>query len=291
MIKTPLTLDVFIIMDTVARRQSFAKAAEELNKAPSAISYAVQKLEDQLGITIYERQGRRSVLTPAGELLLKNGRDILLSTHNLALQAKQVATGWEPTLRIAVESLYALPDFFNRVDTFLKSHPYIECDIQEAVLNGGWERLLNNDVDILIGATTQAPQHSGLRVVNIGEVSLKLVAATHHAKIKNIQASPHAAINELRHIITHDNAQTYITKSAGLIDGKQHCYVQTMQQKIEAIKAGVGIGHLPSHCADLLIERGEVIDISIKPKIHAIFLAYKLKNKGKALHAFSQLFL
>jgi len=77
MIKTPLTLEVLTIIDTVARGQSFAKAAEELNKAPSAISYAIQKLEDQLGIAIYKRQGRRSVLTPAGELLLNNGRDIL----------------------------------------------------------------------------------------------------------------------------------------------------------------------------------------------------------------------
>gem|GEM_PF-6542825 len=51
-----------------------------------------------------------------------------------------MASGWEPTLRIAVESLYAYPDFFKRVDTFLQAHPHIECDIQEAVLNGGWER-------------------------------------------------------------------------------------------------------------------------------------------------------
>ena len=88
----PITIDVLETLDTIDRRGSFAKAAEELNKATSAISYAVQKLEEQLDIALLQRLGRRSVLTPAGQLILAEGREILQTTTRLANKAKEVAT-------------------------------------------------------------------------------------------------------------------------------------------------------------------------------------------------------
>jgi DNA-binding transcriptional LysR family regulator len=110
--RNPITIDILEILDTIDRRGSFAKAAEELNKATSAISYGIQKLEEQLDIALFQRQGRRSVLTPAGRLVLEEGRKILNTTARLADRAKEVATGWEPRIRIAVESLQSYPVFF-----------------------------------------------------------------------------------------------------------------------------------------------------------------------------------
>ena len=75
--RNPITIEVLEILDAIDRRGSFAKAAQELNKATSALSYATQKLEEQLDITLFQRQGRRSVLTPAGQLMLTEGRLIL----------------------------------------------------------------------------------------------------------------------------------------------------------------------------------------------------------------------
>ena len=110
--RNPITIEILEALDAIDRRGSFAKAAEELNKATSAISYAVQKLEDQLDIAVFQRQGRRSVLTPAGRLILAEGRGILQATARLANKAREVATGWEPRIRIAVESLQSYPVFF-----------------------------------------------------------------------------------------------------------------------------------------------------------------------------------
>lgn len=56
--KNPITIEALTVLDAIDWRQSFAKAAEELNKATSALSYVVQKLEEQLNITLFERQGR-----------------------------------------------------------------------------------------------------------------------------------------------------------------------------------------------------------------------------------------
>ena len=92
--KSPITIEVLETLDAIDRRGSYAKAAEELNKATSAISYIVQKLEEQLDIALFQRQGRRSVLTPAGQLVLEEGRKILNASVKLANAAKEIATGW-----------------------------------------------------------------------------------------------------------------------------------------------------------------------------------------------------
>ncbi|WP_347614666.1 LysR family transcriptional regulator, partial [Comamonas thiooxydans] len=72
-----LSLEAIELVDTIARHGSFASAAERLHKVPSTISYAVSKLEEQLGLNLFVRNGPRVSLTPAGEELLKEGRWLL----------------------------------------------------------------------------------------------------------------------------------------------------------------------------------------------------------------------
>ena len=136
----PINIEALEMLDAIDRRGSFAKAAEELNKATSALSYGVQKLEEQLDITVFQRQGRRSVLTPAGRLILEEGRKILDATSRLAEKAKELATGWEPRLRIAVESILNHEVFFKVLAGFLDDHESMEIDVSEVRHVLGLER-------------------------------------------------------------------------------------------------------------------------------------------------------
>lgn len=95
---SPLTLESLLVLDAIEGRGSFAAAAEQLNKVPSALSYIIQKLEEQLGVTLFVRQGRRSVLTPAGQYLLAEGRKLLIAVNKLAEQTQTIAHGWEPKI-------------------------------------------------------------------------------------------------------------------------------------------------------------------------------------------------
>jgi DNA-binding transcriptional LysR family regulator len=61
-----ISLEGLQIMDAIHRRGSFAGAAEELFRVPSTITYAVQKLEEDLGFSLFRRNGHRPRLTPAG---------------------------------------------------------------------------------------------------------------------------------------------------------------------------------------------------------------------------------
>ncbi|MFT4998914.1 MAG: DNA-binding transcriptional LysR family regulator, partial [Flavobacteriales bacterium] len=245
--RNPITIEVLETLDAIDRRGSYAKAAEELNKATSAVSYAVQKLEEQLDIALFQRQGRRSVLTPAGQLILKEGRVILQAISRLAHSAKEVATGWEPKIRVAMESTLNSPVLFTVLANFIDAHDSIEIDLSESVLNGGWEALAQDRVELLVGVPGPVPLQKGFRAIPIGDSDLvPVIAASHqYAKLAQDPQALAAILPKLRRVITHDTSLLEVSRSEGLSNLGQSFYVQNMDQKVEAIVAGIGIGHLP----------------------------------------------
>ena len=180
MSSSAISLDALKILDAIDRRGSFARAAEELNKATSALSYGIQKLEDELGISIFVRQGRRSVLTPAGRLVLEDGRVILDAASRLAERAQELATGWESRLRVGVEAIVNHGVFFDALSSFQQAHPMVELKVTETVLNGGWEALEQHRLDLLVGSPGPVPAHKGFQAVSIGPADLVPVIGAQH---------------------------------------------------------------------------------------------------------------
>jgi DNA-binding transcriptional LysR family regulator len=289
--RNPISIEALETLDAIERRGSFAKAAEELNKATSAVSYTVQKLEEQLDIALFQRQGRRSVLTPAGRLLLAEGREILQTTVRLANKAKEVATGWEPRISIAVESLLSNTAFFGVMHEFLLEHPTIEIDVCESVLNGGWEALEHGRVDLIVGSPGPVPLQKGYRAIPLTRIDLVPVIASHHvqAGLAGNREALEAALPGLRRIITHDTSMTDVARSEGLSSDGQKFYVQNIDQKVEAILAGIGIGHLPRQRIQSYLNSGVLLSLDLGEKsMNENYLAWKISNKGKGLQALTQ---
>jgi DNA-binding transcriptional LysR family regulator len=290
--RNPITIEVLETLDAIDRRGSYAKAAEELNKATSAVSYAVQKLEEQLDIALFQRQGRRSVLTPAGQLILKEGRVILQAISRLAHSAKEVATGWEPKIRVAMESTLNSPVLFTVLANFIDAHDSIEIDLSESVLNGGWEALAQDRVELLVGVPGPVPLQKGFRAIPIGDSDLvPVIAASHqYAKLAQDPQALAAILPKLRRVITHDTSLLEVSRSEGLSNLGQSFYVQNMDQKVEAIVAGIGIGHLPQKRIHLYLKSGALKELTLtNVTTHEYFIAWKMSNKGKGLQALTQL--
>ena len=72
-----ISLDSLEVLDAIDRKGSFAAAAESLFRVPSAITYTVRKLEEDLGVALFNRSGHRAELTEAGIELLREGRLLL----------------------------------------------------------------------------------------------------------------------------------------------------------------------------------------------------------------------
>ncbi len=281
-----LSIEALELLDAIDRRGSFASAAEELEKATSALSYGVQKIEQQLGIAIFTRQGRRSVFTPAGRLLLEEGRRILAATSRAADRARELATGWEPLLRIGIEATSRQQTVFDVLADFQRSHGSTELDVCETVLNGGWEALEDDRLDLLIGAPGPVPSHKGLRAVPLGAGDLVPVIGKRHPDFETVVTSPVLELGSLTRVVSHDT----VTASVGRNEGfsmlpSSTVYVQTMEQKRRAIAAGLGIGHLPRHQIEAELAAGVLKILPVKPVNPECFLAWQIVNRGKALKA------
>src|SRR3954454_2554130 len=100
-----LTPEALTMMDAIARSGSFAAAARELGKVPSALTYNVRQLEDALDVLLFDRRSRQATLTAAGQELLEEGRRLLDQIDAVANRVKRVATGWETQLAIAVDDV------------------------------------------------------------------------------------------------------------------------------------------------------------------------------------------
>ena len=282
---SPLSLEALLVLDAIDNRGSFASAAEQLNKVPSALSYIVQKLEEQLSVTLFVRQGRRSVLTPAGKHLLLEGRKILAAVSKVTEQTQTLAHGWEPKIRIAFDSIIAVAPIMQCLQQFLHEHPNVEVDICEQVMNGTWEALIEDKVDLLIGVPSPVPNQAGIRALKICELDSLLVAAKHHELSHFTLPITHSDIADYRTVIVHDSSKSSVPWSANLIDQSRHFYVASVEQKIQAIVAGIGVGFLPKARVVDYIDSGQLVALKTQNQQQSIdlFLAWKTVNKGKGL--------
>src|SRR5690606_32284772 len=147
---TPITIDALRVIDAIDRKKSFAAAANELFRVPSAISYTVQKLEEDLDVEVFDRSGHRAVLTPAGRYLLEEGRALLQAAEALAHTTRQVAQGWETRLRIGFNSLLPAEALFPAVREFYALGVPVEVQLVEEVFAGAWDALQSRRVDLVV---------------------------------------------------------------------------------------------------------------------------------------------
>ncbi|MYM64849.1 LysR substrate-binding domain-containing protein [Pseudomaricurvus sp. HS19] len=285
---SPLTLEALEVIDQIERRGSFASAAEHLNKVPSALSYIVQKLEEQLGVTLFQRQGRRSVLTPAGRHLLEEGRQLLQAAERLANQTREIAIGWEPRIRIAFDTILDFDQLLPVLQEFLQQHPQIELDIGEEVLGGTWEALIEDRVDLLIGAGGPVPPQQGLRSEKFGTLEMVFAVAAGHPLINAPQPLQKELLKAHRWVVVHDSSRFSVPRDTGRISSEERLYVRTIAQKIAAQQAGLGIGYLPKKRIREQLERGDLVELSIEnstPHINDTLVAWKTVNRGKGLQS------
>ena len=260
-LSTPITIEALKVLDVIDKRGSYAAAAQGLDKVPSALSYVVQKLEEQLDVTLFQKQGRRSVLTPAGKYLLNEGRDVLSSIDRLAEQTQNIARGYETKIRVSIDTVMNTAPMYQPFKTFLDEFPLIEIDIQEDALNGVWEALITDSVDLVIGAVDPLPLNKGIRAEKISELELVYAVSKNHALANEQGPISQKRLEKERRVVTHDTAREVVTWTRGLHNSSKHFYVPNTQSKRNAQLAGLGVGFLPN----------------------AQYLAWKVVNRGKGL--------
>jgi DNA-binding transcriptional LysR family regulator len=274
-------LEALHILDAIERRGSFAAAANELNRAPSSLSYQIQKLEQDLDIMIFDRSGHKANFTEAGRLLLERGREILTATDKLVADATLLANGWELDLSIAYDGLIPVSRFFPMVSE-LGNVSKTRVRLQEEILAGGWEALTTDRADILICPNTDSLPHD-VKAEVVGKISLVWVAATDHYVHKRVGEFDEEARQKYRVIAIADTAREQPAVSVNILQKQPRLTVTNFNAKCQALVEGLGIGTVPKHVADQLIEDGKLKAIAGAPTAELeIIMAWRRNKIGEA---------
>lgn len=284
---SPITLDALRTLDAIDRRRSFAAAAEELYRVPSAISYTVNKLEEDLGVKLFDRSGRRANLTPVGRLLLTQGRQILMATEELTALARQSAEGWEQELRICVDSLLGYGPIYKLIEAFQAIQPRTEVRLLEEVLGGSWDALNSERCDLVIGAEGEGPSQ-GFGTHALGQVAFDFAVAKGHPLTELPQPVTLEALQAHPMVVVADSSRYLPARSSGLLDGRTRLVVPSFAQKIEAQIRGLGVGYLPRHRIHEALDRGDlqVVELEETRPPQTISMAWRSTNRGKGLKWF-----
>lgn len=285
---SPITLDALRTLDAIERRQSFAAAADELFRVPSAVSYTISKLEEDLGVELFDRTRRKAALTPVGRLVLEQGRKILKATDELTALAQQAADGWETELRICMDSLLNAGAVYDLIGAFHRVCPKTEIRFSEEVLGGTWDALNDNRCDLVIGAEGAAPAQ-GFGVHALGHAVFEFAVAADHPLTQLPQPLPASAILDYPTVIAADSSRHLPVRSQGLLDGRSRILVPTIEHKIEAQCKGLGIGYLPRHRIAKQLAEGRLkiltLDAPPRPPVE-VSVAWRKDNAGKGLKWF-----
>src|SRR5690554_3899027 len=238
---TAITIDALKVLDAIDRKGSFAGAAGELFRVPSAISYTVQKLEEDLNVSIFDRSGHKAVLTPAGRYLLEEGRSLLEAAENLAHSTRQVAEGWETRLRIGFNSLMPADCLFPAIEAFYQLGVPVDVQIVEEVFAGAWDALQSRRVDMIVGADQLSKPAGSFATKALGEVPFVFAVAANHPLAGTEEPLTEADIARFPAAVAADTSRALPPGHAGIFRRQRTLTVSNIDQKIAVQEAGLGV--------------------------------------------------
>ncbi len=286
--KYPITLDALEVLDAIDRKGSFAAAANELYRVPSAVSYTIQKLEQDLAVTLFRKEGRKSVLTEAGKVLLEQGRDILDATERLAVAAKTTHSGWEPVFNIAIDSILSFDFVYPLIGKFYDLQPDSEINLYEEVLGGALEAITSGRADLVIGAGDDHGAGLGIKSRVIQQIEWVFTVAPGHPLTDAPLPLSQQLIEQHRFIVVRDSSRNHAPQSRRIFSKRPVLSVPSISEKIRALSFGLGVGFLPAHRIRQYIDQGVLVALPVERQIPAdsINIAWKTGNKGKVLRWF-----
>ena len=283
----PLTLDALAILDAIDRRGSFARAAEELGRAPSSLTYAVQQIEAELDVLLFDRSGHRARFTAAGRVLLDEGRTLLSAAQALENRTRQVAGGWEPQFTLALEGILPLAPLLPLLDDFYQLGHTTEIRLRQEVLAGSWDALACGRADLVI-AGGDAPAGGGIRTRALGSIEFVFCVAPQHPLARLDQPLGQVDIAAYRAVVIADTARNLPLRSAGWLQQQPRLTVPDLPGKLAAQQAGLGVGSLPRWLADKEVAAGRLVQCPWtggNPH-ETLYLAWRSGEAGRALDWF-----
>jgi DNA-binding transcriptional LysR family regulator len=257
-----ITIDQLRVFHRVVDSGSFSAAARSMHRAQSAITYAVRKLEDQVGTELFDRSGYRPTLSEAGQALLPRAARILEELSSFTTQARAIAGGLEPEVGLVVDSLFSTQRLMELLLAFQREYPSVPLRVSVESLGATAQVVVDGGADLGI-VLDFAASASGLHTAPIGDIELVPVAAPAHplARVKG-----RLPVEALR-----DHVQLVLSDRSTLTRGQDFSVFSTRTWRLadlgarhEMLVAGLGWGSMPSHMVADDLAAGRLVKLNIR---------------------------
>ena len=283
-----MTLDQLITLDAIVATGTFRGAGERLNKAQSAVSHQIKKLEDELRFDLFSRNEYRPTLTGEGEVFFREATRVLEQMRSLKATAAGLTSEQEPVVNISVTatmSFKPILELFGRVkQMYLSTHIQITTEM----MGGPLERLMNNEADMIISGLHNVPIHE-VETILVGTTTIRPVA--HH----EFPATKLSGVRSRREMQTY--TQVIVSGTSGgdfdqtrdVLSGGNRWTVSDFQTKKSVIQAGLGWGGIPEHLMIDELANGELVPLNVEgfPPRHTEIFAIRRRDRtmGKVMSA------
>lgn len=227
----------------IVETQGFTKAAELLFVSQPSLSAGIKKLEQELGVVLFERGGRRATLTAAGKIFLEKARNII-QEYQSALQTLQDFQQ-HPTLRLGVVCTLRISVISSLVSAFRVEHPHITIQLKDSYVNNLNKLLEDGEVDLIL--TVLNGEENSETSVKLFEQQLLLAVPEIHPfaqreeiNMSELEEQPY--IERINCEFWRENPLIY--KSAG-VETRTVYLANQEEWVIHLIQEGLGISFMP----------------------------------------------
>jgi DNA-binding transcriptional LysR family regulator len=254
------SIDQLLVLLAVEEEGSFTAAAKRLGRATSAISYAIDTLEQQLGLSLFNRgTTRKPKLTPEGEAVVSEARAVAFSVETLRARVRGFLDDLEPEVSLVVDSLLPLDRLSRLLRDFNARFPTVPIRLLVETL-GGVERAVR-DGHARIGVGSQFHMTmTGFHRTDIEAVRMIPVAAPSHPLARAPGPAPREASDYIQLILSERPAA----------DGRDFGVVSLNSWRIGDIGAkhalllaGLGWGGMPEPVVRADIEAGRLVKLNL----------------------------
>ena len=237
-----VTLDQWRTLQAVIDHGGFAQAAEVLHRSQSSVSYTVARMQEQLGIPLLRIDGRKAVLTEAGEVLLRRSRQLVSQASQLEDLAHHMEQGWEAEVRLVVDAAFPNAPLLRALKEFMPCSRGCRVRLREEVLSGVEEVLKDGTADLAITAL----EINGYLGTELSTVEFIAVA---HAEHPLHQMQRKLSVQDLlgqMQVVVRDSGQRQ-PRDAGWLGAEQRWTVGSLATSVAFVSSGLGFAWLPRH--------------------------------------------
>lgn len=258
------TLQQLRLFEAVARHKSFTRAAEESNLSQPAVSIQVKRLEENVGLPIFEQVGKRITLTEAGKELYSASKDVLgrLAELDVAIDSLSGEVGGALRVTAVTSAKYFLPHLLG---AFLRRYPAVEPKLMVSNRSSLLERIGDNEDDLYVMG--HVPEDLDVAEYPFLENIISVVASPNHP-LANKRKITLKQLSEERFLVRESGSGN--RKVVEELFEKEGLSINPYMElgSAEAIKqgvmAGLGISALSLHNLRLEIAAGQVVVLKVE---------------------------